>query len=58
MVGGDSSPTSSLVVVFPHLCYTSSYILLVFPHLPMKIEKLSVLGDITLRFITGYDKFY
>ena len=36
MVGGDSSPTSSLVVVFPHLCHTSSYILLVFPHLPMK----------------------
>ena len=36
MVGGDSSPTSSIVVVFPHLCHTSSYVLLVFPHLPMK----------------------
>ena len=29
-------PTSSLVLVFHHLCHTSSYILLVFPHLPMK----------------------
>ena len=29
-------PTSSLVLVFPHPCHTSSYILLVFPHLPLK----------------------
>ena len=60
MVGGDSSPTSSLVVVFPHLCHTSSYILLVFPHLLMKsLGEITLLMEVsrrslTLRFITWY----
>ena len=65
MVGGDSSPTSSLVVVFPPLCHTSSYILLVFHHLPMKSlqywekslyswRSLQRPPCSTLRFITWY----
>ena len=48
-------PTSRLVLVFPHLCPTSSYKMLLFHHLAMKAFSTGR-NHSTLKFITWFSQ--